>query len=145
MPQVEKSVLVPHPASTMFALVDDIERYPEFLPWCGGARIVRREDSVTVATMTIRYAGAIQSFTTENIREGEEWLHLKLVDGPFHDLAGHWRFRALSEAGCKVEFALKYRFANALLEKAIGPVFNMIADTMVDRFVARADALAGRG
>lgn len=144
MAHVEKSVLVPHRAATIFGLVDDVERYPEFLPWCGGARIVRRDAVLTVASLVIRYAGVTQAFTTENTREGEEYLRIKLVDGPFHALHGHWRFRALADVGAKIEFVLDYRFENTILEAAIGPVFNMIADTMVDRFVARADALAAR-
>ncbi len=143
MPRVQKSVLVMHPAATMFQLVDAVEQYPQFLPWCAGGQVLLRDSAITRATIAIRYAGVAQSFTTENTKEGGEWMRLTLLNGPFQDFSGHWRFHALSEAGCKIEFALHYTFTNAILEKAIGPVFGMIVDTLVDRFVARADALAG--
>lgn len=142
MPRVEKSVLVGHAAATMFRLVDDVEHYPAFLPWCGGTRVIERSDVLTVATIDIRYAGVAQSFTTENSKTTNEWMHLSLRDGPFRALTGSWHFVALSPAASKVTLILDYQFANALLEAAIGPVFNKIADTMIDRFVVRADALA---
>ena len=85
-----------------------------------------------------------QSFTTENTRVGCEQMQMKLRDGPFSQLDGVWRFQALGEAACKVSLALDYGFANALLEKAVGPVFGMIASTMIERFVARADAMYGQ-
>ena len=143
MPQVAKSVLVPYAATAMFALVDEVERYPEFLPWCGGARVLARDEVMTVAAIDINYAGVRQSFTTENTKDGVEWMRLQLREGPFQTLSGHWHFVTLSDAACKVELMLDYAFANALLEKAIGPVFGMIADTMIDRFVVRAESLYG--
>jgi ribosome-associated toxin RatA of RatAB toxin-antitoxin module len=141
MPQVAKSVLVPYSAEAMFALVDAVERYPEFLPWCGGAKVHARDDVHTIATLDIRYAGVTQSFTTENTKTGTEQMSLKLRDGPFKDLRGAWRFHSLAAHGCKVSLDLEYAFQNTLLEHTIGPVFGVIADTMIDRFVARADAL----
>ncbi len=142
MPHVEKSVLVAHSAATMFRLVDDVERYPTFLPWCGGAHVIERTEALTVATIDIRYAGVAQSFTTENSKRANEWMQLKLREGPFRSLTGAWHFVALSSEASKVSLALDYQFANALLEAAVGPVFGKIAETMVDRFVMRADALA---
>ena len=145
MPQVSKSVLVPYSAETMFALVDAVERYPEFLPWCSATEVHLRDALQTVATINIRYAGVAQSFTTENEKEGVTWMRINLRDGPFKTLRGAWHFRALSALACKVELELEYTFANSLLERAVGPVFGMIAETMMDRFVARADALYGAG
>lgn len=142
MPQVVKSVLIPHSAQTMFDLVDAVERYPEFLPWCGGARVLERDVTRTVATIDIRYAGVVQSFTTENTKHDGEWMKIALRDGPFRQLQGLWNFTKLSTDASKVELQLEYSFANRLLEAAIGPVFGMIADTMIDRFVVRAEALA---
>ena len=142
MSQVVKSVLVPHSAQTMFDLVDAVERYPEFLPWCGGARVLERDAAVTVATIDIRYAGVVQSFTTENTKQDGEWMRLSLRDGPFRQLQGLWTFTRLAAVASKVELQLEYSFANRLLEGAIGPVFGMIAGTLIDRFVARAEALA---
>jgi ribosome-associated toxin RatA of RatAB toxin-antitoxin module len=143
MPQVSKSVLVPYSAETMFALVDAVERYPEFLPWCSGTQVHSRDELQTVATINIRYAGVAQSFTTENEKEGVAWMRIQLRDGPFKTLRGAWHFRVLSAAACKVELELEYTFANNLLERAVGPVFGMIAETMMDRFVARAETLYG--
>jgi ribosome-associated toxin RatA of RatAB toxin-antitoxin module len=143
MPQVAKSVLVPYSAATMFELVDTVERYPEFLPWCGGATVHARDSVRTLATLDIRYAGVAQSFTTENTKTGQEAMQLQLRDGPFQTLNGAWHFRSLGDEGSKVSLNLEYAFQNRLLEGAIGPVFGMIADTMIDRFVMRADQLYG--
>jgi ribosome-associated toxin RatA of RatAB toxin-antitoxin module len=142
MPRVEKSVLVAHAAETMFRLVDDVEHYPAFLPWCGGTRVLERTEMLTVAAIDIRYAGVAQSFTTENKKTNPEWMHLSLREGPFRSLTGSWHFAALAPAASKVTLILDYQFANSLLEAAVGPVFGKIADTMTDRFVMRADALA---
>ncbi len=141
MPQVARSVLVPFSAAAMFGLVDDVERYPEFLPWCGGTAVLARDADLTVARIDIDYLGVRQSFTTANTKEGGEWMRISLREGPFRSLGGHWRFIALGEAASKVELALEYAFANPLLEKAVGPVFNSIAETMIDRFTQRAEML----
>ena len=143
MPQVSKSVLVPYSAETMFALVDAVERYPEFLPWCSATEVHLRDALQTVATINIRYAGVAQSFTTKNEKEGVTWMRINLRDGPFKTLSGAWHFQSLSAAACKVELDLEYAFANSLLERAMGSVFGMIAETMMDRFVSRADTLYG--
>jgi ribosome-associated toxin RatA of RatAB toxin-antitoxin module len=145
MPLVVKSVLVSHSVQTMFDLVDDVEHYPDFLPWCGGARAIERDATKTVATIDIRYAGVKQSFTTENTKQRPEWMKIELRDGPFRKLQGCWTFTRLADEASKVELQLEYSFANGLLEAAVGPVFGMIADTMIDRFVNRADALASAG
>ncbi len=145
MLQVRKSLLVPHAAKTMFELVDAVERYPEFLPWCGGARVLERDALLTVATIDIRYAGIAQSFTTENRKQDGEWMQIKLREGPFRELQGVWIFTALAPAASKVELQLEYSFASKMLETAVGPVFGMIADTLIHRFEARADALAAQG
>ena len=143
MPLVQKSALVAHSATRMFALVDEVERYPEFLPWCGGTRLLVRDALTTVATIEINYHGIRQAFTTANTKQGTESMQISLREGPFKELAGEWRFTALSSAACKVLLRLDYSFANAVLETAVGPVFGLIANTMIERFVARADALYG--
>ena len=97
----------------------------------------------TVATINIRYAGVAQSFTTENEKEGVTLMRINLRDGPFKTLNGAWHFQSLSATACKVELDLEYAFANSLLERAMGSVFGMIAETMMDRFVSRADTLYG--
>ncbi len=145
MPLVEKSALVPHTASEMFALVDAVEQYPEFLPWCGGTKLLSRDARITVATIEINYHGLRQSFTTENTKQPVESMHIALREGPFKELDGRWQFTALGESGCKVALRMDYSFANSVLEAAVGPVFGVIASTMIERFVARADAIFGQG
>ena len=142
MPEVTKSVLVEHAAQDMFTLVDAVERYPEFLPWCGGTSVAYRDERLTRATITINYRGIRQSFTTENAKTSPELMRVRLVEGPFRMLDGEWRFIAL-QGGCKVEFRLHYEFSSRILEKLVGPVFHYIANTMVDAFVRRADVLYG--
>jgi ribosome-associated toxin RatA of RatAB toxin-antitoxin module len=141
MAQVEKSVLVPHSAIQMYQLVDAPERYPEFLPWCGGVDLKQRDEAITVATLRIDYHGIKQNFTTENTKTFPTLMDIKLVEGPFRHLEGVWRFIPLSEDACKIEFKLHYEFSSHLLEKIIAPVFSHIANTFVDAFVERAEII----
>jgi ribosome-associated toxin RatA of RatAB toxin-antitoxin module len=140
---VTKSVLVGYSAEQMFALVDAVEAYPQFLPWCSGTDIAYRDETRMRATLHVNYHGAKQSFTTENTKEPPRRLTVKLVEGPFRILDGEWRFLALNEHACKVDFRLHYEFASKLLERLVGPVFGYIANTMLDAFVKRADKLYG--
>lgn len=140
MQRVTKSVLVPYPAARMFELVDRVEEYPQFLPWCGGAKILDQSGDHKTARIDIDYHGVRAHFTTDNVVRPPESIVITLKDGPFRHLHGEWRFRALGETGCKVEFELAYEFATQLLDKAIGPVFGHIARTFIDAFVKRAEA-----
>ncbi|APV51779.1 ubiquinone-binding protein [Betaproteobacteria bacterium GR16-43] len=139
MPTVRKSVIVQHPASAMFDLVDGVERYPEFLPWCAGAAVIERTPAVTEARVEVDFHGLRSAFTTRNSKESPEWMHLAFVEGPFERFQGHWRFVALGESGCRVEFALDYGFDSRALDTLLGPVFGHILETLVERFVQRAD------
>jgi ribosome-associated toxin RatA of RatAB toxin-antitoxin module len=140
---VEKSVLVAHTAPLMFELVDAVETYPRFLPWCDAAHIDYQDPARTRATIHINYRGIKQSFTTENRKEPPSRMTVQLVEGPFRALDGEWRFIALSDHACRIDFRLYYSFSSTLLETLIGPVFSHIANTMVDAFVRRADGLHG--
>jgi len=140
MAQVLKSVLVEYAAETMFELVDAVEAYPQFLPWCGSTHLVERTQELTLATIEIDYHGVRQSFTTRNAKTAPEWMHIRLQEGPFRLLTGHWHFKPLGAGACKVEFRLEYEFSSRLLEKVVGPVFGHIASSMVDAFVRRANA-----
>ncbi len=142
MAQVEKTVLVPYSAATMYALVDAPERYPEFLPWCGGVDLKVRDASITEATLHIDYHGLKQRFTTRNSKTFPTLMKIELVDGPFSHLEGIWHFIPLAEDACKVEFRLNYAFSSHLLEKVIAPVFSHIANTFVDAFVHRAETIS---
>jgi len=142
MPQVRKSVLVTHPASLMFELVDRVEDYPRFLPWCGDTEVHLRDADWTIASVGIDYLGLKSGFTTEN-RKQDGVITMELKDGPFRNLNGAWRFTALADDACKVEFELDYEFSSKALEAVIGPVFSKIASTFVDAFVREADRRHG--
>ena len=139
MPTVLKSVHVQRPAAAMFALVDDVERYPAFLPWCSKTVVHERTPEVTRASLDIDYHGLTSRITTLNRKHPPGRMDLEFVEGPFDKFKGQWRFKALGESGCRVEFALDYAFSNPAMEALLGPVFGHIMETLVDRFVARAE------
>ena len=141
---VEKSMLVEYPAETMYSLVDDVARYPEFLPWCGGAEILSRDDQTVHAALQINYKGIKQRFSTRNRAQAPKLIEITLIEGPFRHLDGRWRFTPLGSEACKVEFALHYEFSSRLLDKLVGPVFNYIANSFVDAFNKRAESLYGK-
>ena len=144
MALVEKSVLIEYSAAQMYALVDDVAAYPQFLPWCGGAEVLGRDGNVTRAAITIDFRGIRQRFSTENRADAPNLIDMKLVEGPFRELDGSWRFKSLGEHACKIEFRLHYEFSSKLLEKFVGPVFHYIANSFVDAFVKRAGQLYGK-
>lgn len=143
MAVVHKSVLLPYSAEQMFALVDRIEDYPKFLPWCGGADVRKREGDKVVASLSINYHGIKQTFTTENTNHPPGEIVMTLLEGPFKHLHGTWRFKPLRADACRIDFDLQYEFSSRLLEGIIGPVFSMIANSFVDSFSKRAEALYG--
>lgn len=145
MALVEKSVLIAHSAQQMFDLVDRVEDYPQFLPWCNRTELKYRDESRTAATLFINYHSVKSHFTTENDKQAPTLMTIRLIDGPFRRLEGAWRFRALNETACKIEFQLSYEFSSRMFEKVIGPVFSHIANTFVDAFVRRAEQVYGAG
>jgi ribosome-associated toxin RatA of RatAB toxin-antitoxin module len=144
MALVEKTVLVPHSAEQMFNLVDRVEEYPQFLPWCGGASIKEMLGTTMRASLLIDYHHIKQHFSTENLRNPPHQIDIALMDGPFKHLDGCWRFTPLNDEACKIEFRLQYEFSNKLLEKLVGPVFHHIANSFVDAFIQRADKVYAR-
>lgn len=138
---VDRSSLVGYSAEHMYALVEDIESYPHFLPWCSGAVVTLREGTRTVATMHVNFRGIREQFTTENTNEPGRVITMQLVSGPFRHLRGHWRFTSLSQDACKIEFRLEYEISSRLLERVIGPVFQHIANSFMDAFVRRAEQI----
>jgi ribosome-associated toxin RatA of RatAB toxin-antitoxin module len=152
MKQVRKSVLLWYSPHEIYRLVTDIERYPEFLPWCERVEILGREGQVVTARLHLAYSGLRHAFTTSNVQIPDQSVDIDLVDGPFSQLDGRWRFVSLplaatsagaAETACKIEFELRYAFSNAVLEAAISPVFDRIANTFVDSFVRRAEQVHG--
>ena len=148
MALIEKSMLVGHPVDKMITLVNDVARYPEFLPWCGGAEIIEQNERSLHAALKIDYKGIRKRFSTRNrvelpAADRPGYIAMTLVDGPFRMLDGKWSFKPLGAQACKIEFTLRYEFSSKLLEKMIGPVFGHIANSFVDAFVKRAEALYG--
>ena len=143
MAVVHKSVFLGYSAEQMFALVAAVEDYPKFLPWCGAVEIRERGENSVVASVGIQYHGVRQSFTTSNENVPFSAIKMKLVDGPFKTLDGVWTFKALREDACKIELDLHYEFSSRVLEQIIGPVFGMIANSMVDSFCKRAETVYG--
>jgi len=127
----------------MFDLVAAVDEYPQFMPWCGGAKVLSRTEQSMRASITISFAGMRQTFTTQNTHAYPSTIHLSLVDGPFSALEGHWEFQPLAEDACKVLFTLEYAFASRGLEVLVGPVFNRIATSFIDAFTQRAEQLYG--
>ena len=145
MAEVRKTVLIERSAEQMFRLVDDVEHYPQFLPWCGGSQLIERTEVLTRARIDINYHGVKAHFVTANDKVFPRNMTIRLVEGPFNRLDGTWLFTPLGEAACKVEFNLHYEFSSRLIEKVVGPVFSHIANTFVDAFVKQADRQYGQG
>ena len=139
MHNIHKSAIVLHPAQKMFQLVDSVENYPQFLPWCGSTQIIERDNDKTIASIEINYKGIRQTFTTENTKKQNQEMIIKLIDGPFKSLSGEWMFKNLDKDSCQIELKLEYEFSNVILEKLISPVFNMIANTFIDEFIKEAN------
>ena len=146
MKSVNKTVLLWHGASEMFALVADVSRYPEFLPWCNEGAVLEEQGEVVVARVGMSISGIRKSFTTRNTHDEGRSIKLELVDGPFSQLDGTWEFIPLGgpeQKACKILFTLNYAFSSRTLESLVGPVFDKIAGSLVDAFVKRADQVYG--
>jgi len=146
MKTVHKSVLIWYSAEEMFRLVTDVTHYPQFLPWCDRAAVLSEDAEGMTAQVGIAFSGLRQSFTTRNTHVPGREVRMQLVDGPFSQLEGLWRFVPVGEGeqrACRVEFDLRYGFSNAALSALVGPVFDRIAGSMVDAFVARAEKVYG--
>ena len=146
MKTVNKSVLIWYSAAEMFALVTDVASYPQFLPWCDKSAVLAEDKHGMTAKIGLSMAGLSQSITTRNTHVKDRKVSLKLVDGPFSKLDGHWDFTPVgknNERACKVTFSLSYDFDNPALAALVGPVFDKIAGSLVDAFVKRAGSVYG--
>lgn len=152
MKQVRKTVLLWYSPREMYDLVTQVERYPEFLPWCAAAEVLERHEDGMTAKLSLAYAGLRHAFTTRNTHEPDRRVRMHLVDGPFSQLDGDWHFLPLNRPGtpaggepqaCKIEFELRYAFSSFALEAVVSPVFDRIANTFVDSFVKRAEQVHG--
>jgi len=143
MAVVHKSVFLGFSAEQMYALVANIEDYPKFLPWCSGVEVSERNENTVAATLDVQYHGVKQSFTTLNENTPPATIKMALLNGPFKSLDGVWTFTFLRADACKIELDLHYEFSNRMLEQIIGPVFGVIANSMVDSFCKRAETVYG--
>ena len=137
---VARSALLDYPVETMFDIVERAEHYPEFLPWCARSRILERSDDVVSAEIEVDYHGVRFSLVTRNPKRRPDWLAIRLERGPFRRFEGDWRLTPLAPDACKIAFAMHYEMAGPLARVA-GPVFDRIANTFVDAFVARAQSM----
>ena len=143
MRKVNRSALVPYTAREMFSLVDDIESYPEFVPWCNDATVESRTDDTVVATLELHKGPISKHFTTRNTRRGFEAIDMELAGGPFRHLSGGWRFREIEEQGCRVSLELEFEFENRLVDLMFGTFFKEAGDSLVDAFTTRARDVLG--
>lgn len=138
MKKIEKSALVPHTPEQMFILVDDIDAYSAFLPWCSQSEVVERTAAEVKGQLAISYGQLNKSFVTRNLNTPHSQIEMQLVEGPFKHLKGLWLFTPLGNDGCKIELSMEFEFSNKLLDMTVGPVFGKLANSLVDAFTERA-------
>ena len=138
---IRRSALVPYSDQRMFDLINDVDDYKQFLPWCGDSEIIEDADDQRTASVTIAFKGVHKTFTTRNTLSPHEEIKIEMVDGPFSQLEGTWKFKSLDENACKISLDLDFSFSNRIVDAMIGPVFKIIANSMLDSFVKRASEL----
>ncbi len=143
MRKISRSALVPFSAHQMYALVEDVESYPTFLPWCSEAVLHWREGDLLEGSVEMNRAGLRRKFRTRNTMRENEAIDMTLVDGPFSHLSGGWGFKALGDAGCKVSLDLEFEFNSRMLDLVIGAFFEDTCNSLVDAFTQRAGDVYG--
>ena len=142
MPSVYRHALMPYSAQQMYEIVNGVEDYPAFLPWCARGELLKEEGGVMLEARILMQKGRLNhAFSTRNRMQPGEWIHIELIDGPFKRLEGDWTFTPLSETGCKIELKLDFEFSSRLVSALIGPIFTQIANSLVDAFCQRAHQL----
>jgi ribosome-associated toxin RatA of RatAB toxin-antitoxin module len=140
MREVKRTALVDRPPGELFALINDIESYPSFLPWCTHARVDSRTAHALVATLGVRQGALAGEFTTRNTFENQDRIRMQLVKGPFRTLDGEWRLSPIEGGGCRVELTMRFAFSNPLAALVFEPKFAATIGSLVEAFVARARA-----
>ena len=143
MRKVNRSALVPYSAYEMFCLVDDVEAYPEFLPWCNDAEVHKRTDDIVEATLELHKGSMSNHFTTRNTRHEHDAIDIELLGGPFRHLKGGWRFKDLGQEGCKVSLELDFQFESMVVDLMFGRFFEETCNSLVDAFTQRAASVFG--
>lgn len=143
MTEINRAAVVTYTAEQMYLLVNDIESYPEFLPWCVDAKIIERQKHMLRATLSMAASKIKQSFTTKNTMQYGSRIDIQLLHGPFKYLSGHWNFNASNDGGCHVQLYIHYEFENKFMQYVLGGLLYKLLDTMVCAFVKRADNVYG--
>lgn len=138
---IQRSALLPYPAQALYDLVNDVARYPEFLPWCSGATVLESSDVEMRAKVEVAKGGLSQHFVTKNVLVPGQSIEMNLEEGPFSQLHGLWVFKPLGEKACKISLDLSFEYSGVLVKTTLGPLFNQAANTLVDAFCARAKQL----
>jgi ribosome-associated toxin RatA of RatAB toxin-antitoxin module len=138
MREVKRTALVAESPARMFGLINDVESYPQFLPWCTAARVESRKEREVVATLAIKRGPLRAEFTTRNLLEPDHRVLMQFVSGPFRVLEGLWTLTALGELGSRVELEMRFEFANRIAGAVFEPLFEDTAASLVDAFVKRA-------
>lgn len=144
MTEISKTAVVPYSSDEMYVLVNDIESYPMFLPWCTAAKILSRQEDNLTAKLSLALGKIKQSFTTENTMQEGSRIDIRLIDGPFKHLSGYWRFIQEDEQSCHIHLHMHFEFKNRFIKHIMGRAFYKVVDTMVDSFVQRAQQVYGR-
>ncbi|HEC17313.1 MAG TPA: type II toxin-antitoxin system RatA family toxin [Sedimenticola sp.] len=144
MTVIHKSALVPYSAAQMYGVINDIESYPDFLPWCHSSRLISQTEREQCGQLEVARAGIRQKFTTRNRLHPNKRIEIRLEEGPFSKLEGEWRLTELRPDACKVELVLEFEFSGKLINSAFGRVFGQIATTLVDAFCGRLNELYGK-
>jgi len=143
MPSIQRNALVAYSASQMYDLVNDVEKYPDFLPGCVRSEVLESTEQHMLASLVLSKAGVKQTLTTSNTLIKDQKIDMDLSDGPFKSLTGGWQFTALSDDACKIELNLNFVFSSKLMEIAFGKIFNSLANNMVNAFSERAKQVYG--
>lgn len=144
MRTIKRSALLPYGAKDMYVLVNDVEAYPEFLPWCNSARVLSRTREQVEATLELQKGALRKTFTTRNRNREFESIELKLVEGPFSHFSGVWQFKDLGEEGCKVSLELEFAFRSRSADLMFGAFFEEVCNALIDAFSRRAAVVYGQ-
>ena len=143
MTTIKRSALVPYSANEMYELVNAVDEYADFLPWCESTQVLARDEDSVKARITLKKGSLRKSFSTENRLQPNKVIEMRLLDGPFKHLEGYWLFDSVDESACRVSLDLEFEFSSRMLGLVVGPVFTQIANSLVDAFHQRAREVYG--
>ena len=143
MRHVKRSALVPYSAAEMFDLVDDVDAYADFLPWCSRSETLKRDDKVVEATVELQKGTVNKAFTTRNLRTPHESIEIELLGGPCRHLEGGWQCQMLGDKGCKVSLEIEFEFESRVVDMMFGAFFQDTCNSLVDAFIQRAGDVYG--